>query len=98
VITDPLNGTLFGPGQQVTLQGSATDPENGTLTGNSLEWSSDRDGVLGHGNSVAFTPSFVPSSAPGCAGGAQHIITLKATDSDNHVVKVSITLNVGCIF
>src|SRR5207249_11808147 len=31
VITSPNDGELFGPGQQVTMQGSATDPENGTL-------------------------------------------------------------------
>lgn len=97
VITSPANATLFGPGQQVTLQGLATDPEDGTLSGLSLEWSSDRDGVLGTGESVTFTPSFVPSQTPGCPGGAEHVITLKATDSDNHVVTVTIVVNVGCI-
>jgi len=30
-----------GPGQQVTFTGSATDPEDGTLSGASLEWSRD---------------------------------------------------------
>jgi hypothetical protein len=98
VITSPASGLLFGPGQQVTLTGEASDQEDGTLSGASLQWSSSRDGVLGTGNSITVTPSFIPSSTPGCAGGAQHTITLKATDSDNHVVTVSIILNVGCIF
>lgn len=97
VITSPASGELFGPGQQVTLTGSATDPEDGILGGASLEWSSSRDGVLGTGNSITVTPSFDPSSTPGCAGGAQHTITLKATDSNNRAVTVSIVLNVGCI-
>jgi len=98
VITSPPNGTLLGPNQQVTLEGSATDPENGTLTGSSLEWSSNLDGVIGAGTSVTFTPSFTPGPNPAqCLGGAQHIITLKATDGDGHVVTVNITLNVGCI-
>ena len=96
VITMPLSGVLVFPGLPITLQGTAIDPENGTLNGASLEWSSNVDGVLGTGNSIQVTLSYVPNAGP-CPGGGQHTITLKATDSDGHVATVSILVRVGCI-
>ena len=98
VITMPINGELVGPGQPITLQGTATDLENGTLSGASLEWSSNIDGVLGTGNSIQVTLSYIPNPNPGpCLGGGEHTITLKATDSDGHVTTVSIIVRLGCI-
>jgi glucose/arabinose dehydrogenase/PKD repeat protein len=38
VIVQPLAGSLFAVGQTVTLVGSATDPEDGSLGGASLSW------------------------------------------------------------
>jgi glucose/arabinose dehydrogenase/PKD repeat protein len=37
-ITAPAKTTKFGVGQKFTLQGKATDPEDGTLGANSLSW------------------------------------------------------------
>jgi hypothetical protein len=92
VITKPdISGLVFGPGQVITLEGFATDPEDGALPGTSLEWSSDVDGVLGAGNSIQVTLS---AQSDPCIH-SPHTITLKATDSDGHVVTVTITIYVG---
>jgi hypothetical protein len=38
LITSPTNGDLYFPNQTITVTGSASDPENGNLTGTSLVW------------------------------------------------------------
>lgn len=96
VIISPPDGELFGPGQTITLTGMATDPEDGVLDGSKLEWSSDVDGVLGTGNSIQVNLSFVTGQTP-CETGRVHTITLKATDSDGHVVTVTIIIRIGII-
>jgi hypothetical protein len=93
-ITMPADGVLVSPGQQVTLQAVATDPEDGALTGASLEWSSSIDGVLGTGTSIQVLLS-APTNL--CSGHNQHTITLKATDSDGHAVSAKSKINVGII-
>ena len=45
VIESPSEDLLFRVGQQITLSGSATDPEDGQLPKESLEWE-----VLQHHN------------------------------------------------
>jgi hypothetical protein len=70
-IFSPINGSITLPGGLVVLQGSATDMEDGTLSDGSLVWTSDRQGELGIGPSVALN-----SLETG-----KHIITLTATDS-----------------
>jgi hypothetical protein len=70
-IFNPVNGTISEPGNLVVLQGSAMDMEDGSLSDGSLVWSSDRQGELGVGPSLA-----VNTLVPGI-----HIITLTATDS-----------------
>lgn len=42
----------LGVGKLLALRGSATDPEDGVLTGESLSWSSSLDGALGTGASL----------------------------------------------
>ncbi len=37
-ISSPTLGAQFGSGQQLSVVGSATDPEDGALSGNSLQW------------------------------------------------------------
>jgi len=92
-ITSPASGTLFGPGTPITLQGSATDPEDGTLAGSRLSWSSDIDGLLGTGNSITRTLSGPPVPCnPETIG---HLITLTGTDSDGHAVSVQTVIRVG---
>jgi PKD repeat protein len=84
-ITAPANNSIFANGTQVDFTGSATDAEDGTLTGNSLVWSSSIDGALGNGTSVSTSTLSV----------GNHTITLTAVDSDNmtgqEIVELEIT-------
>jgi hypothetical protein len=70
-ILTPTLGFTTVPGGLVVLHGSATDMEDGSLPDSGLVWSSDRQGELGIGPTVALI-----SLKPGT-----HIITLTATDS-----------------
>ncbi|HLD73181.1 MAG TPA: CARDB domain-containing protein [Candidatus Nanoarchaeia archaeon] len=79
-IVSPVPGSVYSLGWNITFEGTAQDYEDGNLSGNSLVWISDRDGVIGTGN--AFTLNNLSSGF--------HKITLKATDSHN----VSSTANV----
>lgn len=71
----------------------AVDPEDGSLSGDALQWSSDRDGPLGSGATL-----IVPGLAlsPG-----EQVITLTATDSDGMetraTVRVGVTRTVSCV-
>ncbi len=71
-ILSPENGGNIYSVSNVTLRGEATDIEDGALDGNSLEWWSNRNGVLGHGAEIL---------AEALETG-RHTITLTATDSD----------------
>jgi hypothetical protein len=83
-ITTPADGSSYLEGQTILLQGSAIDLEDGTLTGDSLTWSSDLDGDLGTG---VFTTTTLSVGA--------HTITLTATDSDSQSDTDQVTLTVG---
>ncbi len=72
-ITSPTNNTSVVQGASVTFAGSGTDPEQGTLTGTALQWTSNRDGAIGSGTS--FTKSNLSVGT--------HTITLTATDAGN---------------
>jgi len=81
VILQPLNDVRFG-GDEVTLRGYATDAQGNELPGNRLRWFSSRDGFLGTGNVLAVHLSTEDSSCgSGGALGAQHVISLVATNS-----------------
>ncbi|MFQ5793557.1 MAG: hypothetical protein ACE5JP_00725 [Candidatus Bipolaricaulia bacterium] len=67
------------PGGEL-FEGSAFDPEDGALRGESLEWRSDRDGRLGTGE-VLFT----------LLSAGRHRITLTARDSDGTVARDVVT-------
>ncbi len=82
-ITAPPAGTTVLPGASVTLQGTATDAEDGTLTAQ-LAWSSSIQGALGTGGSVTFTAS------PG-----QHTLMAAVTDSSGRRSERTLLLNVG---
>lgn len=69
-ITEPADGSTFEEGQTVTFRGMASDPEQGSLSGDALVWTSDLDGRLGTGTSV---------EAPSLSRG-DHGIALRATD------------------
>ena len=64
--------------------GNATDPEDGTLTGASLVWTSSRDGQIGTGTSFATTSLSV----------GVHTITLTATDSQGATGTATITVTI----
>jgi hypothetical protein len=70
-IDHPADGTTMPAGLHVTFVGHASDPTDGTLTGASLVWRSDLDGMLGTGAMVVTTLAHVGT----------HTITLTATDS-----------------
>lgn len=94
-ITAPADHIFISPGTVLTLSGQASDPEDGTLTGASLEWRSNIDGLLGSGTDIQATLSGPPVQCN--PESIPHTITLKAKDSDGHEVSVKITVWVGII-
>ena len=70
-ITLPTNNTTVSINTDIAFLGSATDAEDGVLSGASLVWTSDVDGPLGTG--VAITAQLTTVGA--------HVVTLTATDS-----------------
>ena len=70
-IRHPADGTTVSTNDTVRFEGSATDAEDGALSGTSLAWWSSVDGSLGTGQTVN-----VRGLSPGTHG-----ITLIATDS-----------------
>ncbi len=83
-ITSPPNGASYTTTQAILFQGSGTDPEDGTLSGASLVWTSNLSGQLSTGGSFSRT---LPAGA--------HTITLTATDSKGAQSSASGTILVG---
>ena len=83
-IAAPANASSFTQGQMITFQGSATDAEDGTLTGTVLVWTSSLDGQLGTGTTVSTSTLSVGT----------HTITLTATDSQSASGMATITITV----
>jgi len=81
-ITSPASGLAIREGTPISLAGSATDPQDGTLGDEALAWSSSIDGALGTGSSLE-----VASPSVGV-----HTITLTATDSDGHTGAASVSV------
>lgn len=84
---DDVRGQWY---RDVTLSGTAVDPEDGTLSGSSLIWTTDRSdlqtAVLGQGETVEvrlYADSY---------SGATHTVTLTATDSYGHVRQATVTI------
>jgi hypothetical protein len=94
-ILQPAPGQFISPGTSIILRGVAVDPEDGPLTGSHLVWSSDIDGVLGSGESIA-----VVLSGPAVPCNPEifiHTVKLRGTDSDGHTVEVKVRITVGII-
>lgn len=70
-ISAPDDRSVFNQGAPVSFVGSATDAEDGPLSGASLRWESNLDGPLGTGS---------PLTAASLSVG-EHTVTLTATDS-----------------
>lgn len=78
-ISSPEDETAFEEGTSVTLEGSGSDPVEGDLQGQSLEWISDKSGQLGTGQSLTVSNLSTTS----------HTITLRVTDGDNNTASDS---------
>ena len=96
-ISSPAAGTSVLPGQTITFQGSATDPEQGPLGPSALKWT-----VLLHHNTHVHTHvggtgaqgSFVVEDH-GPIGTFSYEIILEATDSSGLSATTSVTVPVG---
>ena len=82
-ITSPTNWGSYLEGDPVIFSGTGEDPEDGTLSGASLVWTSDIEGQIGTGQS--FTRDDLPFAGV-------RTITLTATDSDGATGTDSISI------
>jgi chitinase len=80
-INHPGDMEMRPAGVPIPFVGVGTDPQDGTLSGASLVWTSDLSGQFGTGQMF---------DAPLTVG--THIITLTVTDSDSNTGTDSITL------
>jgi leucyl aminopeptidase len=78
----PANGASFPSGSSVTLTGSASDAQDGALSG-AIVWTSSLDGALGTGASVAKVLTV-----------GTHTITAKATDSGSLTGQAQISVTI----
>jgi hypothetical protein len=82
-ITSPADGASFDSGATILFVGTASDPEDGDLTG-SLVWTSSIDGDIGAGGSFSRTLS-----------DGSHTITASVVDSDGRSGSASVSITVG---
>ncbi|MBE7472508.1 MAG: multicopper oxidase domain-containing protein [Anaerolineales bacterium] len=82
-LSSPAEGASFEEGATVSLSGSATDAEEGDLSG-SIAWSSDVAGALGTGGSLSLTT----------LGVGTHHLTASVTDSGGQTGSASVTVNI----
>jgi hypothetical protein len=83
----PLDGAGAREEQALVFSGSAYDPEDGPLDDDALLWESDRDGFLGHGETLV-VPGLTLS--PGW-----HELKLEGTDSDLQAGEAHLRIFVG---
>ncbi len=82
-ITAPPDGSSFTAGDPVGFTGSATDPEDGVLTGK-LSWSSSINGPIGSGGSFSKSSLSVGT----------HTITASVTDSRGRIGTDTISIKI----
>ncbi|RJP36822.1 MAG: hypothetical protein C4547_06785 [Phycisphaerales bacterium] len=80
----PNDGSVHLIGAPIAFHAAAWDKEDLMLDGDSIAWTSDRDGPIGAGR--------IPLSAALSAG--THVITVRATDDDGDFSEDQITINV----
>jgi hypothetical protein len=83
-ITAPADGATGRVGAALALTGSADDDEDGDL-GATIAWHSDKDGDIGTGASVSFTP----------ATDGTHVITATVRDSRDVEATATISLDIA---
>lgn len=81
-ILNPANYSVYESGETINFEGTGVDDEDGVLLGTSLVWTSNREGVIGTGTSLAIAT----------LSAGQHTITLTVTDLDGATGTASITL------
>jgi formylglycine-generating enzyme required for sulfatase activity len=81
-IISPAADSGFLQGATITFTGTGTDTEDGELSDTDLQWSSDKEGVLGTGASISVSNLRV----------GIHTITLRGTDSQLEVATTSIPI------
>jgi uncharacterized repeat protein (TIGR03803 family) len=86
-ILSPGDGARFYGNQAVAFEGFASDLEEGAVSSGSFEWRSDRNGLLGTGETLA-------RSAADLAEG-EHVIRLTARDSKGNASAVTNRIIVG---
>jgi hypothetical protein len=72
-INSPQDGAIFMSDQQLVLDATARDMQDGLLGGTNVQWHSDRDGALGSGAMLTFNSTQLSEG--------RHTITVTATDS-----------------
>jgi len=85
-ISAPADGSSSTVGGSVSFSGSATDPEDGSLTA-SLSWTSSLDGAIGSGGSFSITT----------LSAGSHTITASVTDSGGLAGSDAINITVNGI-
>jgi hypothetical protein len=83
-ITSPADGDTFQANTPIPFTGTASDQQDGNLTGTDLVWTGDI--VNPEGVGIEGAASF---DTPG-----EHTLTLTATDSDGNTGSDTITLNI----
>jgi hypothetical protein len=91
----PDDPCCFSPGNTIVLRGTASDEEDGNLSGGALRWYSDIDGFLGRGGSLPVTLS--GPETPCYPEYRRHTITLRARDTDGNEVSVSRRVSIGVV-
>jgi hypothetical protein len=82
-LTSPGNGASFRTSDDISFQATATDFDQGPLTG-SISWSSSKDGPLGSGGAI--TRKLTKGT---------HVITASVTDADGGTGSASTTITVA---
>lgn len=83
-ITEPVDGFSASAGETIVFSASATDFEDGDLSG-AIAWRSDVDGSLGSSATVNISTLSV----------GQHLVTAEVTDSADNTGDDSITVNIS---
>lgn len=100
-ITVPVNGSSTMQGASVSFAGTGTDPEDGTLGGSSLVWSSNIDGTIGTGTSFSksnlsvgtHTITLIVTDANGATATAARSIVVTPAPTTNQPPVASFTAN-----
>ncbi|MCZ6794243.1 MAG: hypothetical protein O7J95_11590, partial [Planctomycetota bacterium] len=83
-LSEPAGDTVIVSGRSLTLAGGAYDPDEGTLPGEQLEWSSSIDGTLGAGSALVVADLSL----------GVHDITLRAVDGQGGGATASVSVTV----